>query len=168
MSGICPYMEVHRCNLKIPLMRKTPRDWSARNKSYITYATYDLMPSGRELWNWKTFPVILVRNLSIYGSPPLQLKNSSDEKNGTVANRNLSRWCSFQNVLRDRKLYSPDRLHPEVDHNKMMKPVLYGVLASLQYLWLWHKPSSSIWSLTWPWWFALTCHDHIRSCCFYI
>lgn len=52
---------------------------------------------------------------------------------GTVANRDQSRRFPFTKVLRDQKLYSLDTLHPEVDHNKMMKLVLYGVLASLQY-----------------------------------
>ena len=40
---------------------------------------------------------------------------------GTVANRDLSRRFPFTKVLRDQKLYSLDTLHPEVDHNKMMR-----------------------------------------------
>lgn len=63
-----------------------------------------------------------------------QSEISGNNLNGTVSNIDLSRRFPFTKVLGDRKLYSRDTLHPEVDHNKMMKPVLYGVLTSLQYL----------------------------------
>ena len=84
LSGICPYMSIYwsaLLRIKDFSDQKTAKDWSVRNIKLHNLRNLWSYVTLKRVMRWKPFLVMLVRDLSIYGSSVLKTKDPSNEKN---------------------------------------------------------------------------------------